>query len=56
MVISKPMSNVDITASEEIDPYILLNELVYGRENILMSFYIFEGVWSVLFNPIAGQS
>jgi len=36
---------------EEIKSYVLLDKLVNGCEDILVAFYVFERVWSILFNP-----
>lgn len=56
VAISKPVLDMNAMNIEEIDAYVLLDEFVYGRENILMSLYVFQGVWSVLFDPILCQS
>lgn len=48
--------DLDRLTVEDGKSYVLLDEFVYSCEDILMSFYVLEGVWPVLFNPILRQS
>jgi len=51
VVISVLELDMEVMDQEKTKSYVLLDEFVYGCEDILMSFYVFERVRSVLFNP-----
>jgi hypothetical protein len=51
VVVSELELDMEVMDQEKTKSYVLLDEFVYGCEDILVAFYVFERIRSVFFNP-----